>query len=88
MEPNITTYDVDAIDRHKLNYDMLTILLKLAPNREAQETVTNGYHELYRNDESDSRIMLIMAGWIVDGIRYGNWPWVVANLNPPPEVSR
>jgi len=58
----------------RISYKLLSILLELAPNPEAQAKAT----QFYNNTgpvEDDLERSRRMAGVIYDGLAYGNWPW-------------
>jgi hypothetical protein len=56
---------------------LLMVLQSYAPDASAQQTCSRIVHELQRCGESDREIDLTLAGCLVDGLRHGNWPWIV-----------
>lgn len=59
-------------------YAILGILQDLAPNAEAQEKCAEVFREAER-DFTDKGLLTYMTGLLYDGLRYGNYPWVVIN---------
>lgn len=62
----------------KASYQLLGILQAEAPNGAAQQDCAAYYHELQASFE-EREVAARMAGCLVDGYRYGNWPWTVAS---------
>lgn len=56
-------------------YKLLTILQSYAPIGSAQQKCTDLVHEMERDRFSDKEIVERLAGYIIDGLRYENWPW-------------
>jgi hypothetical protein len=62
-------------------YKLLTVLQSYAPDEAAQVLVTKQLHEAQAEGASESALELMLAGAIVDGLRFGNWPWIVDRLH-------
>lgn len=60
-------------------YRLLTCLQAYAPDGDAQQICTDMLHDMEHLKESDEMIELGLVGAIYDGLRYGNWPWVLRN---------
>jgi hypothetical protein len=62
-------------------YTLLGVLLEYAPHGTAQTIMTNTYHKMKADPymrEADIEVELAAA--ILDGLRYGNWPWTLTEL--------
>ncbi len=62
-------------DAHGPSYQLLTILQHHAPDGPAQQTCSDLYSQLQKDGISGNQLELEMAFALVDGLRYGNWPW-------------
>jgi len=57
-------------------YTLLGVLLDYAPNGVAQAIATVRYNEMKADPHMMAAdIEVTLASMIVDGLRYGNWPW-------------
>jgi hypothetical protein len=57
-------------------YDALTWATKLMPTGKAQAALTDAYNQAMReaSDETgEDRVIMLMAGAVIDGLCYGNW---------------
>ncbi|HEY6020099.1 MAG TPA: hypothetical protein VIY48_09415 [Candidatus Paceibacterota bacterium] len=70
------------IDRVAVN-QLLRALESFAPDNEARAVCIKMYHDAIKDGADDKRLCTLLAGWILDGLRYGNWPWIVT----PPSGS-
>lgn len=64
-------------DGQTVAYKILGILHHIAPNAEAQNICTRMFNGIPAGFERDKA----MSSALTDGYLYGNWPWVLANLN-------
>ncbi len=69
---------------------LLAVLVQYAPSASAHQACANLYSDASMQalkdhedkDQYEKAIEITMAGAILDGLRYGNWPWT-----SPPGVS-
>ena len=59
----------------KNSYKLLTILQDYAPTGNEQQRVSNSYNELVMNEKDENIVVKNLAGWLYDGLAFGNWPW-------------
>lgn len=62
-------------DNQDSAYTLLAVLLKYAPDDAAQAKTSRLYNEAQYHGAFGRSLALTVAGWICDGLRYGNWPW-------------
>lgn len=55
-------------------YDLLSMVLRDAPNGAVQQAISRVYGEMMAADESDKYIKITLAEILLDGLRHGNWP--------------
>jgi hypothetical protein len=64
------------------SYRLLGIVQEYAPTGKEQEMVAEIYRQAQKEGRTEDDLVLMMAGFICDGLRHGNWPWVT-----PPYVG-
>lgn len=67
-------------------HDLLGIVQSYAPTGTDQAYCATELNAAALAGAKDSAQMMLLAGWLLDGLRYGNWPWVIRDL-PPTEVT-
>ena len=60
------------------------VLKSHAPNDEARAVVRYMIEQMRNESESPEYQELTLASALVDGLRYGNWPW---KINPPRDAQ-
>lgn len=71
------TYNSRMEDGQTVAYKILGILHHIAPDQNAQNICTRMFNGVPEGKERDKA----MACALTDGYLYGNWPWVIADLN-------
>lgn len=61
-------------DERKIAYKLLSILQEYAPDQAGQQSCTELYNSLPHANVHEQVRHLACA--LVDGLQYGNWPWV------------
>jgi hypothetical protein len=59
---------------HK-SYTLLKVLLEYAPNRFAQNIAVRNYHQMIADKLTQHDMEKELAGTILTGLAFGNWPW-------------
>lgn len=53
---------------------MLAAAMHAAPNGKVQQAFTKMANDMRLDGESNERVVAALAGGILDGVRFGNWP--------------
>jgi hypothetical protein len=65
----------DGSQKLDTSYQLLAVLQRYAPDREAKAKCTRYMARMQRDGATQKEVDLAMAGALLDGLRYGNWIW-------------
>lgn len=68
---------MDEFTKNRHAYAMLAILQGYAPNLSAQERCSKFLNRMITDGLSGDEVLKQLSGVLNDGLRTGNWPWVV-----------
>lgn len=57
-------------------YNLLMILQSYAPDGIAQQKCANAYNEAIADGTTGNKLVALLAGYLIDGLTYGNWLWI------------
>jgi hypothetical protein len=71
------------------NVVLLSNILKSYCETDADKlVVSDQVNEMLADKMTESYIVASLAGSLLDGIRHGNWPWVIARINTTFELTK
>lgn len=68
---------LDENEEMQVAYQLLGILQKYAPNGPAQHQCANWFTDMQADKVPAKEMVKQLSGCINDGLRSGNWPWVL-----------